>query len=130
MIINNIEIKISNKNLKIVEDWVNNSKWVKFMNDDKKTRSSTSITLVIKDEWFKKFNEDEQKDFININIGIKTLTMMKAVSSELIKDCLKMDPIQTAELMTETNDFYYCPYIYGFSNYSRKKYRKNILKYI
>ena len=34
------------------------------MNDDTKTRSSTSITLVIKDEWFKKFNEDEQKDVI------------------------------------------------------------------
>ena len=57
-------IKISNKNLKIVEDWVDNSNWIKFMNDDKKTRSSTSITLVIKDEWFKKFNEDEQKDVI------------------------------------------------------------------
>jgi hypothetical protein len=35
-----------------------------------------------------------------------------------------------SELMTETNDFYYCPYIYGFSNYSRNNYRKNILKYI
>ncbi len=57
-------IKISNENLKIVEGWVNSSSWVKFMNDDKKTRSSTSITLVIKDEWFKKFNEDEQKDVI------------------------------------------------------------------
>ena len=57
-------IKISNENLKIVEDWVNNSNWVKFMNDDKKTRSSTSITLVVKDEWFKKFNEDEKKDVI------------------------------------------------------------------
>ena len=57
-------IKISNENLKIVEDWVNTSNWIKFMNDDKKTRSSTSITLVIKDEWFKKFNEDEQKEVI------------------------------------------------------------------
>jgi len=57
-------IKISNENLKVVEDWVNSSNWVKFMNDDKKTRSSTSITLLIKDEWFKKFNEDEQKDVI------------------------------------------------------------------
>ena len=72
----------------------------------------------------------EQKNFIDKNFGIKTLTMMKAVSNELIKDCLTMDPIQTAELMTETNDFYYCPYIYGFSNYSRKNYRKNILTYI
>jgi phosphoserine aminotransferase len=34
------------------------------MSEDKKTRSSTSITLIIKDEWFKKFNEDEQKDII------------------------------------------------------------------
>ena len=72
----------------------------------------------------------EQKNFIDKNFGVKTLDMMKAVSNELIKDCLTMDPIQTAELMTETNDFYYCPYIYGFSNYSRKNYRKNILKYI
>ena len=72
----------------------------------------------------------EQKDFIDKDYGIKTLSMMKEVSNELIKDCLTMDPIQTAELMAETNDFYYCPYIYGFSNYSRKNYRKNILKYI
>ena len=72
----------------------------------------------------------ERKDFIDKDFGTKTLNMMKAVSNELIKDCLTMDPIQTAELMTETNDFYYCPYIYGFSNYSRKNYRKNILKYI
>jgi len=57
-------IKISNENLKIVENWVDKSNWIKFMNEDKRTRSSTSITLVIKDEWFKKFNEDEQKDVI------------------------------------------------------------------
>ena len=72
----------------------------------------------------------EHKDFIKKDFGVKALEMMKLVSSELIKDCFTMDPIQTAELMTETNDFYYCPYIYGFSNYSRKNYRKNILKYI
>ena len=72
----------------------------------------------------------ERKEFIDKNFGTKTLNMMKTVSNELIKDCLTMDPIQTAELMTETNEFYYCPYIYGFSNYSRKNYRKSILKYI
>jgi phosphoserine aminotransferase len=57
-------IKISNENLKIVEDWVNNSKWIKFMCENKNIRSSTSITLLIKDEWFKKFNEEEQRDVI------------------------------------------------------------------
>ncbi len=57
-------IKISNENLKIVEDWVDNSNWIKFMCEEKNTRSSTSITLLIKDEWFKKFNEEEQRNVI------------------------------------------------------------------
>jgi len=58
-------IKISNENLKIVEDWVSKSDWVKFMCEDKNTRSSTSITLLIKDEWFTKFNEEEQRKVLN-----------------------------------------------------------------
>ena len=57
-------MKISNKNLKIVEDWVLDSNWIKFMCEDKNIRSSTSITLTIKDDWFKKFNEEEQRDVI------------------------------------------------------------------
>jgi len=57
-------IKISNENLKIVENWVDNSDWIKFMCADKNTRSSTSITLLIKDEWFNKFSEEEQRDVI------------------------------------------------------------------
>jgi len=57
-------IKISNENLKIVETWVNSSDWVKFMCEDKNTRSSTSITLIIKDEWFNKFGEEEQRNVI------------------------------------------------------------------
>ena len=54
-------VKISNENLKIVEDWVSKSDWIKFMCEDKNTRSATSITLLIKDEWFTKFNEEEQR---------------------------------------------------------------------
>ena len=57
-------VKISNENLKIVEDWVNESSWFKFMCDDKKIRSSTSITLLVKDEWFKKFTEEEQREIL------------------------------------------------------------------
>ena len=57
-------IKISNENLRIVEDWVSKSDWIKFMCEDKNTRSSTSITLLIKDEWFNKFNEEEQRNVI------------------------------------------------------------------
>ena len=42
--------------------------------------------------------------------------------------CIR-DSIRTAELLSETDDFIYSPYVYGFSNYSRKGYRKNILTY-
>ena len=38
-----------------------------------------------------------------------------------------MDPIQTCEYMSENNDIFYCPYIYGFSNYSRNGFKKNVL---
>lgn len=63
-------IKISNENLKIVESWVNNSDWIKFMCEDKNIRSSTSITLLIKDEWFNKFSEEEQRNVIKKIVSI------------------------------------------------------------
>tara|TARA_Y100000590_G_scaffold383135_1_gene453565 strand:+ start:102 stop:1256 length:1155 start_codon:yes stop_codon:yes gene_type:complete len=57
-------VKISNENLAIVENWVKKSNWIKFMCDDKKLRSSTSITLLVKDEWFNKLNEEDQREKI------------------------------------------------------------------
>ena len=49
------------KNLKIVEDWIEKSNNFKFMCEDKNIRSSTSITVLIKDEWFTKHNEEDQR---------------------------------------------------------------------
>ena len=54
-------INISNQNLKIVEDWIEKSDNFKFMCEDKNIRSSTSITVLIKDEWFTKHNEEDQR---------------------------------------------------------------------
>ena len=55
--------------------------------------------------------------------------MMKHISKHLLDECFTMDPIRTAEILSETDDFFYSPYTYGFSNYSRKGYRKNLLTY-
>ena len=63
-------MKISNENLNIVEKWVNKSSWIKFMCEDKTSRSSTSITLSIKDDWFNKFKEEEQRDTIKKIVSI------------------------------------------------------------
>ena len=61
-------VKISNENLRIVEDWINKSNNFKFMCEDKKTRSATSITVLIKDEWFTKFNEEEQRTLLKLSL--------------------------------------------------------------
>ena len=57
-------IKISNENLKICEDWISKSENFKFMCSDKNLRSSTSITILIKDEWFNKFDEEKQRETV------------------------------------------------------------------
>ena len=54
-------VNISNQNLKTVEDWIEKSDNFKFMCEDKNIRSSTSITVQIKDEWFAKHNEEDQR---------------------------------------------------------------------
>ena len=57
-------IKISKKNLQIVSDWVNKSEWAQFMCKELQNRSSTSITLKIKEDWFNKISEEKQKEFM------------------------------------------------------------------
>ena len=54
-------VNISNQNLKIVEEWIEKSDNFKFMCEDKNIRSSTSITVQVKDEWFIKHNEEDQR---------------------------------------------------------------------
>tara|TARA_Y100000590_G_scaffold469194_1_gene655452 strand:- start:1688 stop:2848 length:1161 start_codon:yes stop_codon:yes gene_type:complete len=57
-------IKISKNNLQIVTKWVKKSNWIQFLHENSESRSSTSITLKIKDEWFNKFPEEEQRKMI------------------------------------------------------------------
>ncbi len=73
--------------------------------------------------------EPQNKNFVQKDFGIRTLEMMKHISKYLIDECFYMDPIRTAEILSETDDFFYSPYTYGFSNYSREGYRKNLLTY-
>ncbi|MDB9776708.1 extracellular solute-binding protein [Alphaproteobacteria bacterium] len=69
------------------------------------------------------------KNFVVKDQCIETLKMMKIIADLLPRRCFNMDPIDTAESMSENNHIAYCPYLYGFSNYSRQDFRKNILFY-
>ncbi len=61
--------------------------------------------------------------------GVQAIETMKELYSLVDKKMFSCNPIAVAELMSSTDDFWYCPFAYGYSNYSRKGYAKNLLHY-
>lgn len=57
-------MKRSADNLSAVEDWVTGNEVYDFLCKDKNCRSSTSICLVVKDDWFENLPADEKMPFI------------------------------------------------------------------
>lgn len=71
-------------------------------------------------------NEDE---VVNQETGLKALDSMKELWSLVSKKMFECNPIAIAEIMSSTDDFWYCPFAYGYSNYSRRGYARSLLKY-
>lgn len=69
------------------------------------------------------------EEVIDKHTGLQALETMKELWSAVDKKMFGYNPIAIAELMTTTDDYWYCPFAYGYSNYSRKGYAKNILHY-
>lgn len=61
--------------------------------------------------------------------GIQALQTMKELWSRVNPVCFTANPIRIAEWMSSTDDFVYCPFAYGYSNYSRTGYAKHRLTY-
>ena len=57
-------INRSINNLKIIEMWVSNTKWIDFVAEKKETRSSTSICLKIVDPWFKSLSNEDKINIV------------------------------------------------------------------
>lgn len=66
---------------------------------------------------------------IDIPTGLSALENMKQLWSLCDKLIYKSNPITIAEMMSKTDDYWYCPFAYCYSNYSRKGYAKNVLTY-
>lgn len=71
-------------------------------------------------------NQDAVTD---VDTGTKALQTMRDLYASVDKKMFSANPIAVAEMMTATNDYWYCPFAYGYSNYSRKGYANNILTY-
>lgn len=69
------------------------------------------------------------KKVIDRETGLKVLHVMKELWSLVDKKIFACNPIAIAELMTTTDDYWYCPFAYGYSNYSRSGFAKHRLTY-
>ncbi|QKJ33064.1 extracellular solute-binding protein [Mucilaginibacter mali] len=61
--------------------------------------------------------------------GIKALQLYRQLAKHIDQACFNRNPIQTYEAMTLSDDIAYCPFAYGYSNYSRNGYARKLLHF-
>lgn len=71
-------------------------------------------------------NEDQ---IVSQETGTAALKMYRELAAKIHPDNFKRNPIQVYEAMTLTDDIAYCPFAYGYSNYSRKGYARKPLHF-
>ena len=60
--------------------------------------------------------------------GCEILEKMRELASYCPQEMFNWDPISVHEVMASENKIYYCPFAYGYTNYSRSGYAKYHLK--
>jgi len=68
-------------------------------------------------------------EVIGLQTGVQAIETMKEFFSIVEKKMFSCNPIAVAEMMSTTDDYWYCPFAYCYSNYSRKGYAKKLLHY-
>lgn len=70
-----------------------------------------------------------EEKVIDTETGLLAIEAMKELYALVDKKMFSSNPIAVAELMSASDDYWYCPFAYCYSNYSRKGYAKNVLHY-
>ncbi|WP_258104696.1 ABC transporter substrate-binding protein [Marinoscillum sp. MHG1-6] len=70
-----------------------------------------------------------KEEVIDAETGLKALEIMREFYGLLDKDMFTRNPIAIANLMSTSDDYWYCPFAYGYSNYSRVGYADKLLHY-
>ena len=66
---------------------------------------------------------------ISEETGIKALQLFRELASKIDPANFNRNPIQVYEAMTKTDEIAYCPFAYGYSNYSRRGYARKLLHF-
>ena len=67
------------------------------------------------------FSLDDRR-VVSRETGLRVLDLMLQVLPLLHPECLNWNPIQILDRMSSTDDLSYCPWLFGYSNYSRLGY--------
>ncbi|MFB9107816.1 ABC transporter substrate-binding protein [Flavobacterium gyeonganense] len=70
-----------------------------------------------------------QEKVISVETGKKALQMHRELAQLMDPANFNRNPIQVYEAMVNTDEIAYCPFAYGYSNYSRSGYSKNLLHF-
>nr|WP_294895620.1 extracellular solute-binding protein [uncultured Pedobacter sp.] len=70
-----------------------------------------------------------EAQIISKETGIKALQMFKELASYIAPENFSRNPIKVYEAMVNTDKIAYCPFAYGYSNYSRTGYSRNLLHF-
>ncbi|KDN53944.1 ABC transporter substrate-binding protein [Flavobacterium seoulense] len=70
-----------------------------------------------------------QETVISDETGIKALQMHRELAQLMDPANFNRNPIQVYEAMVNTDEIAYCPFAYGYSNYSRIGYSKHLLHF-
>jgi multiple sugar transport system substrate-binding protein len=70
-----------------------------------------------------------EEEVIDEETGIAAINTMQELYSLVDKKMFSYNPIAVAELMSKTNDYWYCPFAYCYSNYARTGYAQHLLYY-
>ena len=68
-------------------------------------------------------------EIVDQETGIAAINTMKQLYQKLDAKLFSCNPIAVAEMMSSTDEFWYCPFAYGYSNYSRNGYANHLLTY-
>lgn len=70
-----------------------------------------------------------EEEIIDEHTGIAAVEAMKELYSLVNRKMFGYNPIAVAELMSTADEYWYCPFAYCYSNYSRTGYAKHVLHY-
>ena len=62
-------------------------------------------------------------------VGVAAFEDLRRFFSLCPANCLERNPIATYEVMTCSDEFVYCPFAFGYSNYARERYARRTLRF-